>query len=218
VTTPDPYRVLGLKPGCPPDKVRAAFRRLSKTAHPDAGGTTEGFAQLSWAHELLTNTRRREWWDEHGWDCGPEKDRQALAVTILQQHLRQLLATDDADPTREDLVRSLTIHFDKEIAASQQNAAKLDRAERRITELRRRFRRKSQEGSSVIHAILDGEAREITNARRQNQQQEAARVELKRMLSEYTLQWDRVVQMVAPNQMYTGNSTSANPVFNWQTR
>lgn len=213
MTTPDPYRVLGLKPECNVSQVRAAFRRLSKTMHPDAGGTHESFAQLSWAHELLVDEKRREWWDTNGWDCGPEKDRISLATTILQNHLRQILASDQGEPTQEDLVRTLTNHLDKEITESRKLVAKIDRAEKRAAQLQKRFQR-TKSGTSVIHAILESELRELQNARRNNQQQEAARAELKRILAEYKFTWDQISR-ITPYDVYGGPASTGTMGMGW---
>lgn len=42
----DPYAVLGLERTATVDEVRAAYRRLSKERHPDAGGSDVAFAEL----------------------------------------------------------------------------------------------------------------------------------------------------------------------------
>ena len=43
---------LGGKPEATPDEVKAHYIELCKTAHPDAGGTAEGFADLSARYKL----------------------------------------------------------------------------------------------------------------------------------------------------------------------
>jgi hypothetical protein len=54
---PDPWwTVLGLTPGAPIDAITAAYRRLAKTEHPDAGGNRAGWDRLNDAYE----TARRE--------------------------------------------------------------------------------------------------------------------------------------------------------------
>ncbi len=46
-----PFEVLGLPQDASPQQVKDAYRELSKTAHPDAGGTAEGFQALKQAYE-----------------------------------------------------------------------------------------------------------------------------------------------------------------------
>lgn len=63
----DYYGVLGVTPSCPPAKVKAAFYRLSKIHHPDINKSEEAvnkFHELSEAHEILTNSRLRQQYEE----------------------------------------------------------------------------------------------------------------------------------------------------------
>jgi hypothetical protein len=59
----DPFRVLGLTPGCTPADVVASRRRLSKRAHPDAGGDVDAMQRINNAadellHQLGVGERR----------------------------------------------------------------------------------------------------------------------------------------------------------------
>ena len=42
---PDPYRVLGVRPGVSPEQLHDAYRRLVKLHHPDRNGGSEASAQ-----------------------------------------------------------------------------------------------------------------------------------------------------------------------------
>jgi hypothetical protein len=54
------YQVLGLAPGASAAAIRAAHRRLMRTAHPDVGGSDWIAARLNQARDtLLGSTRRR---------------------------------------------------------------------------------------------------------------------------------------------------------------
>lgn len=53
-TRPDPYAVLGVPRDASEDEVRAAYRRLVRSEHPDKGGSHERFIMVSWAYEMLT--------------------------------------------------------------------------------------------------------------------------------------------------------------------
>lgn len=50
----DPHlQALGLEPGCSPADVQAAYRRLARECHPDAGGDADRFRQVREAYEAL---------------------------------------------------------------------------------------------------------------------------------------------------------------------
>jgi len=59
-TEPDPYRTLGLAPTASLAEVKAAYRRLAKTNHPDAGGegSLPRFLAIQAAYERLAGPAR----------------------------------------------------------------------------------------------------------------------------------------------------------------
>jgi len=52
----DPYAVLGVLPGATHDEIRAAWRSISKKAHPDVGGSAEQFREALAAYRLLSSS------------------------------------------------------------------------------------------------------------------------------------------------------------------
>ena len=57
------YDILSIAPDAGEEEVRAAFRRLSKRVHPDAGGSDELFAQVKNAFDTLSDPGRRAEYD-----------------------------------------------------------------------------------------------------------------------------------------------------------
>ena len=47
VETRDPFEVLGLRPGASPVLIDAAYKALSKEAHPDTGGSEDAMTELN---------------------------------------------------------------------------------------------------------------------------------------------------------------------------
>lgn len=51
----NPYTILGVEPGASAEEVRAAYRRRSRAAHPDLGGSDEEMARVNRAYETVRN-------------------------------------------------------------------------------------------------------------------------------------------------------------------
>jgi curved DNA-binding protein CbpA len=56
----DCFRLLGLAPGSDETQIKAAFRNLAKTNHPDLGGSTERFVKIQQAYERLMDPEFRK--------------------------------------------------------------------------------------------------------------------------------------------------------------
>lgn len=58
------YEILSVAPDAGAEELRAAFRRLSKKVHPDAGGSDALFAQVKDAYDVLSDPARRAEYDQ----------------------------------------------------------------------------------------------------------------------------------------------------------
>lgn len=52
-----PWAILGVEPGATQQEIKAAFRRLALSEHPDKGGTNASFAQINEAYNTLKNKK-----------------------------------------------------------------------------------------------------------------------------------------------------------------
>lgn len=57
------YERLGVKSSASQDEIKQAFRSLSKTHHPDAGGDAESYKAISEAYQTLKDPNRRRQYD-----------------------------------------------------------------------------------------------------------------------------------------------------------
>jgi molecular chaperone DnaJ len=66
-TKRDYYEVLGVSKGASADEIKKAFRRLAVQYHPDKeGGSEEKFKEINEAYEVLSNTDKRQRYDQFG--------------------------------------------------------------------------------------------------------------------------------------------------------
>jgi curved DNA-binding protein CbpA len=62
----DPYKMLGVRRNASKATIRAAYRKIAKTLHPDAGGDPKAFAAARLAHDVLMDKERRARYDATG--------------------------------------------------------------------------------------------------------------------------------------------------------
>lgn len=124
----DLYETLGVDRAASPAEIKRAYRRKAKAAHPDAGGSPEAFNELSMAHRVLTDDRRRQRYDATGnADDGPDlSDQRAMSIVdaILSQvmDMDTALQRDLADIVRREIQRNLDQQASEESKAKRQRA------------------------------------------------------------------------------------------------
>lgn len=139
----DPYEMLGVDRDASPEQIHAAFRRHSKSVHPDTHPELgeEPFQDLTWAHDLLLDADRRARFDATGdttdaADIDPGITR--TVVMAFQLVVRELLATgedavsvDVIDMMRDKLVERGD-QIGKAVASAQRARTLLERMQDRF--------------------------------------------------------------------------------------
>jgi DnaJ-class molecular chaperone len=70
----DLYQRLGVERRADAGEIRKAYLRISKTAHPDKGGSEEEFKRVQQAYEVLSDDQKRAIYDQTGQIPGEEGD------------------------------------------------------------------------------------------------------------------------------------------------
>jgi len=74
------YGYLGLQQGADSQDIRRAYLKLSKTEHPDKGGSEERFNKIQEAYEVLSDSQKRSYYDQTGQVPGSEQHNQGHSV------------------------------------------------------------------------------------------------------------------------------------------
>lgn len=158
----DPYQVLGVAREADAATIKAAYRRLAKTAHPDQGGDKETFEAIKFAYDILRNPDRRAQYDRDGTvHFIPESMIDAKAVELIADIIGNILM-GNSDPNKNALIQPMVDFCAEKIRETEQHNLKLitakDRAERMVA----RFRKK--EGKTGPNVLADITRRKIVEA------------------------------------------------------
>ena len=70
------YEDLGIQNGADGSEIRRAYLKLSKTEHPDKGGSEERFKKIQQAYEILSDDEKKSYYDQTGQMPGQEQAQQ----------------------------------------------------------------------------------------------------------------------------------------------
>jgi curved DNA-binding protein CbpA len=165
----DLYQLLGIKRAATREEIRKAYRRKAKNSHPDSGGSVEAFNALTAAHDVLSDTKRRERYDTTGQIEQARPDNfDGSAIEVIAQKLGLLIhAEQDVTALDIDAVLAQTIRDD--IGLRKTNIANQQRAMERAAALRARVRRKGNGADNALARVLDWHASSAKDSVRKNE-------------------------------------------------
>lgn len=183
----DPYATLDIDSSATSDEIRAAYRRLARTLHPDRGGGVDEMAALTEARDLLLDEERRAHFDATGKMDGRSQSQDMAAVTEnfvgLLSEILEGGTQPDFDGT--DIGAWLKKILDKKIEEADDHIAQFELRMRNMQSLRRRLKRTKQgkKGDAFLIGI-DSVQRTL----------KANYLKVKRMRRTLTQMWDAVDQ------------------------
>ncbi len=149
-----PYDVLGLTREASSATIRAAYRLLSKTHHPDVGGDAETFSKIKMAHDLLIDPVRRHRYDTTG-DASesiPEGNVEAEIHSFITQTMLSLMNSGH-DVESFDLISEMKAVIHKEIAQRKANIKGLDTEIAKLEKVKKRISRKTDGENYLVRAL-----------------------------------------------------------------
>jgi curved DNA-binding protein CbpA len=147
----DPYAVLGVPRDATAKQVEDAYRRKAKAAHPDAGGTEEGFHALKLARDTLADPELRRLYDETGEAPGKQPAEEypdAVAIDHIARVMGLVLKESDTDPHTRPMLDLMGKLLQAEINEGQKVKAKLDKLKGRAEKILGRFNRRQADSAT----------------------------------------------------------------------
>lgn len=116
----DLYSILDVGRTATKAEIKASFKHLAKTLHPDAGGSTEAFAKLNSAYMVLRDKARRKKYDESGDTSKQEVNEELTQIArILLELLNACIEEGVADRTDVNMIEAMQEHVKKEISGME---------------------------------------------------------------------------------------------------
>lgn len=190
----DPYQLLGVARTANAAAIKASYRTLVQSAHPDRGGDADRFIAIVRAFDLLSDPEARRLYDETGdIDDAAVKTFRRDVTKILADMFDAAVATAVAtglDLGKLDFVAQMTAAVRTGLVEAKGSLARADRDIRALAALRRRIRREG-DGPNLFAERLEAQvaARTVEQAaaRRRVLLLETAVVELGNYRSEIEL-------------------------------
>lgn len=210
----DLYETLGVKKNATPATIKAAFRRIAKTTHPDHGGDRQQFERIRMAYGVLMDNGRRAHYDATGEVQEQKPDnRQSAAIAVLSQAFVAVLnelSESRKQPNQSDLVALMRRRLASDIDQRGKERVKNEAARKPLADLRDRFTAKDDKPNWMAR-IIDGQIAEIDRRVAQcDQADETARMALE-ILDDQEFNVDRPeasIQIVMTGATFSSTTTS----------
>ena len=158
------YDDLGVAPDATPEQLTAAYRRLSKQHHPDAGGDAEAFARVTHAASILRDPARRAQYDATGREDFREVAPDAEAFALLVGEFALLLGefVSGALDGSVDLIARVKVQLNRAVKEHRAQADKMRAMARRLDDSAARLARKTSDADGLASLIAD-QARQLAD-------------------------------------------------------
>ena len=159
----NPYEVLGVGLDASPAEIKRAYRRASKSAHPDGGGSPAQFAVVKLAADTLGDEKRRAKYDHDGTieESGPDNFENTARDKAMMALLNVIAAAETrGDPAEFALLADALRGLAVDVAKVEASIAAGERFAATRKSLAKLFRAKKGR-KSVIPEVLEGCARDV---------------------------------------------------------
>lgn len=102
-----PYEVLGVPPQASKDDIKRAYKKLAVLHHPDKGGDSETFKDISRAYEILSDDDKRASYDRFG--DADEHQHQHQSSSMANNIFEHMFGNAMFNQSRADVMHRLNI-------------------------------------------------------------------------------------------------------------
>ncbi|WP_206109941.1 J domain-containing protein [Peteryoungia ipomoeae] len=185
----DPYEMLNVEREADEAAIKAAYRKLAKSEHPDAGGDADRFAKMSACYELLKDPVRRKVYDDTGYDPQLAEPTDLKGLMVLESLVNDMIL-DEREPGSFDPVASLRRKLTDDILKARFHILELERHRGRVRKHIDRLGKRPE--ADVLGSMLRARTQSITDAIRASETQIQAIERAYSMLDGYSYEMEHV--------------------------
>ncbi len=190
----DPYVMLGVERDVDGEAIKAAYRKVAKSAHPDAGGDVTQFARLQACYDLLKDPVRRKVYDNTGYD--PElADPVDLKGILMLETLVSDFILDEREPGSFDPVAAMRRKLSDDIVKSRFHILELERHRARVRQHIDRLGRRPS--ADILGSMLRTRSQSIADAIRNAETQIEAIEQAYTLLEGYSYELEALPEVKA---------------------
>ncbi len=152
------YELLGVDRKASTADIRKAFRKLCKTAHPDQGGDSKKFMELTEAYEILMDPQRRARYDATG-STRPSPVTPQRIKEVIEQAIRQAIDSVDGsgmtdDPTMVNVRDKILRGMEAARRTVRDSKYKIQRKIERAQRMLERFKPNKDDADDIVGNAL----------------------------------------------------------------
>lgn len=121
----DPYDTLGVSRDADEAAIKAAYRHLAKSAHPDSGGDADAFVLARKAQDLLLDPLRRKVFDATGYDPELADPRDLQGLMVIEKLVNDIVL-DEREPGTFDPLERMRATLMNDIRKARFHAAEME--------------------------------------------------------------------------------------------
>lgn len=187
----NPWEILGLEEGASDKEIKKAFRDLAKKCHPDKGGDSEIFAEVSKAFALIRTKEARKKFEKSQGE--PEKPLTSMAIEIILLKVMQGIRNTQQinDLKYQPILEKCENAFNEDLAQMRIDHNKARRQIDVMTDLIDRFTYNGEDSNDFIGYTLKDEVKQTKKHLKSIERQMRIAARAKRLLTFYSYRRDR---------------------------
>jgi len=157
------YETLNIAKDSSNDIIKKGYRKMSKKHHPDKGGNTQQFQEVSLAYNILSDDAKRKQYDETGQipKDKPNNFYHKFGELLTKEFLPHVLKTDDIE--RVDIIKLFKDWVRHNLENFEEKSSEIDKHIHKLKKSLKRIKRKKKQKIAIIEMTIESGISQLEN-------------------------------------------------------